>query len=203
MKFDQPLTLEQQSLAEKHLGLVNWTIQRYISVNEHICGLSHDDLFQEGSIALCYAAATYRAGAAQFNTYAVTVIRNYLLDHCRAVAAQQKHYATYSIDAPKYDDGPTDAKEVIPACDDTECWISQLYTDQLLSHGKRTYTGVAKLGIEALELKMKGYSGADIARLYHTKPTHVGAWISRAVSKLRKDPTTADLFCVENAPSGS
>lgn len=47
--------------------------------------------------------------------------------------------------------------------------------------------GVARLGIEALELKVKGYSGADIAQLYQTKPNHIGAWISRAAEKLRKD----------------
>ena len=46
---------------------------------------------------------------------------------------------------------------------------------------------MAQLGIEALELKIRGYSGADIARLYHTEPNHVGAWISRAKAKLKKD----------------
>ena len=45
-----------------------------------------------------------------------------------------------------------------------------------------------------------GYSGADIAKLYGTKATHVGAWISRAAAKLREDPITAELalLCVEN-----
>ena len=57
----------------------------------------------------------------------------------------------------------------------------------LLVHYKREYSGVAQLGIEALELKIRGYSGADIARLYHTEPNHVGAWISRAKAKLKMD----------------
>ena len=49
-----------------------------------------------------------------------------------------------------------------------------------------------------MELKIKGYSGVDIARLYHTKPTHVGAWISRASEKLRKDAMNAELIPAEN-----
>ena len=61
--------------------------------------------------------------------------------------------------------------------------------------GPVSYTHlVAKLGVEALELKIKGYSGADIARLYHTKPNHVGAWIARAAEKFRQDAISADLL---------
>ena len=76
--------------------------------------------------------------------------------------------------------------------DDTEAWVSTILMAQLLEHGKRHYKGVARLGIEAMELKIKGYSGADIARLYHTKSNHVGAWIARAVEKLRQDAAVAD-----------
>ena len=55
-------------------------------------------------------------------------------------------------------------------------------------------------GVEALALKTKGYTGADVARMYHTKPNHVGAWISRAVEKLRKDKTAASLLEWETPP---
>lgn len=43
------------------------------------------------------------------------------------------------------------------------------------------------MGVEALELKVKGLDGVDIARMYHTTPNNVGAWISRAAQKIRKD----------------
>ena len=72
-----------------------------------------------------------------------------------------------------------------------------------LEHGRRTYTGVAKLGVEALALKVKGYTGADIARMYHTKPNHVGAWISRAVEKLRNDEAAAPLLDWETGPKAA
>ena len=170
MKFDHPLTREQQHLVEQNISLIHWTIWKYIDVKEEICGLAYDDLYQEGALALCYAAATYLPGGAQFKTYAITVIRNHLLDHCRRIAAQLKNVPTCSLDTPPCEDRPPPVREAEVAQDDSEQWVSAIYVAQLLEHGKRHYSGVAKLGVEALELKIKGYSGADIARLYHRRP---------------------------------
>ena len=192
MKFNQALTDGHREIVQQHLRLVHWTIKEYIAVNESICGLGYDDLYQEGSIALCYAAATYQSDGAQFKTYAVTVIRNHLLDHCRRIAAQRKNTPTISLDRPSRED--MIPQEYSAAVDETDTWISQFYVAQILEHGKRTYSGVAKLGIEALELKIKGYSGTDIAALYQTRPNHVGAWISRAAEKLRNDAVAAELL---------
>lgn len=203
MKWKQPLTQEQQMLVEENLHLVRWAVREYIRVREEIEGLGFEDLCQEGAVALCHAAATYQASPVQFKTYAVTVIRNYLLDHCRKVMARQRNMPTLSLDAPLDEDKPPSYTPVAP--DLAEEWISELYVSHILEHGKRAYSGVAKLGIEALELKIKGYSGADIAKLYHTKPNHVGAWISRAAEKLRSDSVAMGLLGmdVENAPPHS
>lgn len=46
----------------------------------------------------------------------------------------------------------------------------------------------ARLGIEALALKVQGMRITDIAALYQVPPSHVGAWISRSLEKLRNDP---------------
>lgn len=45
--------------------------------------------------------------------------------------------------------------------DKTDSLIDQIDTAALLAHCKKEYSGVAQLGIEALELKIKGYSGAN------------------------------------------
>ena len=58
--------------------------------------------------------------------------------------------------------------------------------------------GTARNGVQALELKIAGYSGTDIAELYGVKPNHVGAWIARAAQKLKKD-----IFPVENSTANS
>lgn len=203
MKWKQPLTEEQRTLVEQNLYLVRWIVRKYINIREEVEGLGLEDLCQEGAVALCHAAATYQAGPVQFKTYAVPVIRNYLMDHCRRVMARQKNMPTLSLDTPLDEDKPPSQLPLAP--DITEEWASELYVSHVLEHGKRTYSGVTKLGIEALELKIKGYSGADIARLYHTKPNHVGAWISRAAEKLRSDSVAMGLLGmdVEKAASHS
>ncbi len=190
MKFDFILTPDQQALAEANLPVIDKVISRYIHVNEGVCSLGWDDLYQEGAAALCKAAATYEGGSAQFSTYATAVIRNHLLNHCKAVNTGQRNLPAVSLD----DSGPDDRRP--PPCpepsvpDGVDELLGRLDTANFLADCKRRYTGVARLGVEALEWKVKGLSGADIARLYGAKPNQVGAWISRAAKKIRKDLAT-------------
>ena len=176
---------EQRALVEENLPLVGQTIARHIRYNEDICGMGADDLYQEGCWALCRAAMTYdQAGrGTPFSAYARPVIRNHLLDHC-------------SEDIP-----PPEAW--LQESNGQDVWDAQILVDQLLERGRRTCTGVARLGVEALALKVKGYTGADIARMYHTKPNHVGAWISRAAEKLRGDEAFASLLDRETLPKAA
>ena len=74
------------------------------------------------------------------------------------------------------------------AVDSFTARISQIETLDLLESRKAAYQGVARLGIEALVLKIRGYSITDIAGFYGVPPSHVGAWISRSAQKLRGDP---------------
>lgn len=187
MKKYVPLTTRQQALVEENMQLVHWTLRRSIDINENVYGMGYDDLFQEGCEALCNAAASYddQAGV-QFSTYAGTVIRNHLLDHCRSLQAKRRSASVISLDDCE-ENGQT--KERLISYDDTERQTDKLCLAQLLEYGRRNYSGAARLGIEAMELKINGYSGADIAELYGVKPNLVGAWISRATEKLRKDAT--------------
>ena len=187
MKYDFILTSEQQVLVEQHMDLVGWVISRPIRTNEGVYGLGRDDLSQEGALALCRAAATYNGTSAQFSTYAVAVIRNHLLDCCKAANTQQKHLCSLPVGSGFADDEHPPSIPEPSVEDKTDSLIDQIDMTALLAHYKREYSGVAQLGIEALELKIRGYSGADIARLYHNEPNHVGAWISRAKAKLKKD----------------
>ena len=55
-------------------------------------------------------------------------------------------------------------------------------------------TGTARLGIEATEWKVKGLSGAEIAKMYGVKPNLVGAWISRAAGRLKQNRDFMQYF---------
>ena len=184
-----PLTADQQNLVENHIGLVQWTVNRYIHSDENIVGLAFDDLCQEGAIAMIRAVQTYRAGAASFETFAVTVIRNHLLDYCRKISAGISNLPTISLDALAEESGQTGECEGF----EDEC-ISRLMSEKILERRKVKYAGSARLGIEALELKvLEGYGVTDIAALYGEKPNLVGAWISKAAKKLREDVTIGEL----------
>ena len=195
MKEKICLNQYQRDLVEENLSLVYQILGRHIRYNEGICGMGYDDLFQEGAWALCRAAMTYdrvERGEVPFSAYARPVIRNHLLDCCRRVLVQLEHLPTVDLDASANAD-VTLPEQYLRSADDPEAWDNRILVEQILEHGRRSYTGVARLGVEAMVLKTMGYTGADIARLYNTKPNHVGAWISRAAEKLKRDGV-ADHF---------
>lgn len=169
----------QRQLVERHMTVVDWVLRDYITANEGVVGLAREDLRQEGYVWLCHAAAAYDGVSASFGTYARKVVRNGLISHCRKVSSQPRPLSleqSYTEGGPEPSVGDR-AEEIIDDAD----------TAALLRRLKGKYSGVTKLGIEALELKIKGLDGAEIAALYGVQSNHVSAWISRAAQKLRKD----------------
>ena len=131
-------------------------------------------------------AFTYHAGQAQFSTYAKKVVKNGLLSYCRKICSQGRHISRLSIG----DQGElaADGEQLEQPDDHFDSHLSRLETLDLLEASKQNYQGVARLGIEALALKVQGMRITDIAALYQVPPSHVGAWISRSLEKLRNDP---------------
>ena len=187
MKCNFILTPEQQALVEDHLSVIDKAINLFISTDETVCGLGRSNLYQEGAVALCKAASSYDGESARFDTYATTVVRNHLYSCCKSVSIRQQKLPSVPLDADFSDEDhpPPFPEPSVP--DGVDELLDRMDADNLLADCKRRYSGVARLGVEALELKVKGLSGADIARMYHTTPNNVGAWISRAVLKIRKD----------------
>ena len=109
MKERVSLTINQQAIVEQNLDIVRSCVLRCIDINESVCGMGYDDLYQEGCVALCHAAASYDSGAgAQFSTYAAAVIRNHLLDHCRYIQAKRRSAPMISLDSYAEDSAPRD-----------------------------------------------------------------------------------------------
>ena len=179
---------DQQKLVENHMDIVKWTIRIHITVRESIVGLGYDDLFQEGCLYLCKAAATYDEARSEFVTYAQVVVRNGLMSYCKKMDnAQKRAIAICDLHLDSEDSNGDTLLEALPDSFDTETAVLNNDVILLLESIKTEYTGVARLGIEALELKIKGFNGADIARMYGVRQNHIGAWISRATKKLRNN----------------
>ena len=59
MSMEFTLNDLQRQRVEDHLALVEQVLRRSIKTNETVDGMGHDDLYQEGCIALCRAAVSY------------------------------------------------------------------------------------------------------------------------------------------------
>lgn len=185
MRKEYVFTLNQEQLITENLSVVHWVIINSIHVNESVYGFSYDDLYQEGCIHLCRAAATYDVSISQFPTYAKKVVRNGLLSYCRQMCNKQRHFTRLEVG--EHGELLADGEALLQV-DDFNSHISLMETIALLESRKQDYHGVARLGIEALELKIKGFSIKDIAGIYQVPSSYIGAWISRSAQKLRKDP---------------
>ena len=65
--------------------------------------------------------------------------------------------------------------------------MAQIELQNLLNAYAAEYSGITRLGIEALAMKANGIGITEIARLYQVPPSHIGAWISRAKRKLKSN----------------
>lgn len=172
----------QRKLVAEHTDVVKWAIYEHIKVNENVFGLGYDDLYQEGCVCLCKAAATYDGDKAKFITYAQVVVRSKLLTYCVKMSAKHKHHVSVDDIPDESDDYGGSGNRAIE--DDYGAMLSNSFVYGLLASMKFEYSGTVRLGIEALELKVKGYTGAEIARMWGVGQNHVGAWISKAKKKL-------------------
>jgi len=187
------LNNQQQRLVENNLGVVKLAIHKSIIVNDNLYGFEYDDLYQEGCIWLCKAALSFdETRDIKFSTYAEKVVTNGLRTYCRLMCGKQKHHIILPALSDPDEDGYS--MEQIPA----EDMLDKLFEEQdvflLLQRCKQQYTGTVRLGIEAIEWKIKGLSGTEIAKIYDVKPNLVGAWISRAAQRLKQNHTFMQYF---------
>lgn len=192
MKKLQTLNKEQQTLVEEHLSIIHWAIHHFIKVNESIYGLEYADLYGEGCVLLCKAAITYNSSRGRFASYAQTVVKNGLISYSRIICGKQDRQRLL-LDPVCLDNGESFADQLAFE-EDWEHIVSGVDADILFRSLKPKYDGITLRGIEAIELKAKGYSGKEIAALFHAPENHVGAWITRAALKLRSDEQVLKLL---------
>lgn len=179
-KKENPLTPEQQTAVQSNMYLVDAVIRTRIQTDERVVGLSYEDVRQEGYLLLCKAAQTYNPERAKLSTYASKVIYNGLVSHCRRINNQQTHISLISLTE-------SSDRMDLKKGEQLQNRIAQLELDNLLAAYAREYTGITRLGVEALIQKTNGMGVTEIAKLYRVPPSHIGAWISRAKNKLKSN----------------
>lgn len=171
---------EQRRLVEEHLDIIDKVLRKTVPFNSGLCGMEYDDFYQIGAIGLCKAAVTYQSHFdTAFETYAFRVVKNAVLDHLRSILRKRAAYATFMSEAERY------MEQINSPSPDTEMYEKLTLT--ALSERKVRYADTARKGIDAMVLKMLGYSGRDIAEKYSVKPNYITACISRAKKCLRND----------------
>lgn len=184
---------KQQRLVEDNLHVVKLAIHKNIIVNDNLYGFEYDDLYQEGCIWLCKAAVSFdETRNVKFSTYAERIVINGLRTYCRLMCSKQKHHILLPVQ--KDHDDEAFSLDQLPAEDTLERLLEEQDIYMLLQSVKRQYSGTIRLGIEAIEWKVKGLSGAEIAKMYGVKPNLVGAWIARAASRLKKNSDLMKYF---------
>lgn len=163
------LTAEQQRKAGENMGLVGKVIADKVH-GTYFGRYTREDLFQIGCIGLCKAAATDKGGC--FSTYAYRLIWNEI---CTAlISATRKASGEQPMELPILEIQGTNGE-----------FTSTLELEDLLERGERTATGVAKKGIQALRLRLKGYSTREIGACLGAPDNYVTAWEAKARSYLR------------------
>jgi RNA polymerase sigma factor (sigma-70 family) len=173
------LTTEQQTLVSEHLYLVDKVIHFDIRRNMSNPDYSHEDMYQTGCIGLCMAAAAYD-GSRPFKAFARKAVFNQIIDYCRGI---NRHGRVDHLD--EFTDAQMNAATGVSG-DVAEYADFHIILDRM-AELKPRYSGVTLKGITAIELKLKGLTGADVAKLYGVPPNQVSAWIARARQKLLKD----------------
>lgn len=178
------MTDYQRELVTTNMSVVDHVIRAYIHVNNSALE-SYEDFYQIGSEALCKAAMSYNPATSAFSTYASRVVRNALIDHCRAMNTRQKLLA--DVDFEEWVNGSEFGNDAI--VEDGFRRVEEAGVQKALNDCHAQYTGVIKLGVEALQLKSLGYTSKEIAEKYNTTTNNVNAWISKARFRLKSNPS--------------
>lgn len=178
------MTDEERALLEAHLDIVHWVIEDNIVVQPHIMGLEYYDLAQEGCLLLIKAIRSFDKTRGPFRTFARITVRNGLFTYCRIAGENHRRQIFHKPDGEPDGDDDAGFMDTFTSRDDTAREVEAEEIITMLESFLPEYDGVARKGIEAIILKIKGYNGADIGRMYGVNPYNVGAWISRAKQKL-------------------
>lgn len=178
------MTEQERALVEDHMGLVETVLQKHITARPDVPGMEHDDLFQVGSLALCLAAQRYD-GRCSFSTFAYVVVKNALIDHCRN--AMGKRVILVPAEKITEDGEFVNLLESAPDPQNTVNTAEARKLFRALQDAKQRYRGIARKGVQAIEMQMFGYSTKEIAALYGVRTNVVAAWVCRARKMLCKD----------------
>lgn len=169
-------------LIEENMDKLEITIKS-IALKFNIGYAEFEDYRQMAYLTVCNKVHKYD-GSTKFTTFADMVITHALIDKYRR--EKNKNLDTISLDDVCFE-GDEDAKlmDFLASESNTENKVLAKVTDELIKkyirdekHKCSAHTTVR--GFEALELKLAGYSGEEIANMFNVPSNSLRSWMSRA-----------------------
>jgi len=158
-----------------------------------------EDYLQEAYLEIYKKADKYNPDM-QFVNFAYPVIKNRLIDLHRN-DKERNLKKVYLNDTVSDDDESTGCElvDMMISSNDTENEVLKKMTEDMVWEyiSKVKGKGRAKItvkGFEALELKIAGYSGKEIAKMFGVPSNFVRSWMSKAKKKLKEDSNFAGLL---------
>lgn len=182
------LSKNDRKLIEDNMHTVEITVKRImkkfgISKNEY------EDYCQIGYLVLCSKVHRYD-GSTKFSTFADKVLTNAFIDKYRFEKNRNKELLSLDDACSEDSDGNgVSLAEFLVADTNVENEVLSKITNDAI----RKYIASAKTkcsakttvrGFEALELKLEGYSGEEIANMFDVPSNSLRSWMSRAKKAL-------------------
>ena len=136
----------------------------------------HEDLCQEGRMALYRAAVSYDGRSAKFSTYAITCMTNAMITFSKKYKADSN--------ARVYGMTVEDCGEAAVSVGEIGHSVSSLEIEELLE--SNTSGGFSKYEKKVMSLKLAGYKVSEIAKLVDKEAKSVENTLFRARKKLKK-----------------
>lgn len=184
------LNERQRTLIEANLHLADWYIYHYSRIHANV---ALDELREIAYLALCKAAHCYDPQKSKFSTYAKYAIKNEITDFlCAATSGQ----VVLSLDEVVKQDSKqlTTFAELI-ADPKQEQLFREIENRDLLERTMRKLKGKQRYGLNAIVLKMQGYSYTEISNKAGKPLDYTKSAIQDVRKILRSDPTLKEAFC--------
>lgn len=189
----------ERKLIENNMCVVDYVVKDMIK-KRYIPKEEYEDYRQMGFLILCSKVHKYD-GRTKFKTFADKVLKNAFIDMHRT----NHDIETLSLDAKLCDNDENDEEliNLLAAPDNTENEaIAKVTADMMKEHFNRVKEKcTAKTtvrGFEALELKMQGYSGMEIAEMFNVPANSLRSWMSKAKKLLVNDAEVKACYTIIN-----
>ena len=173
---------KDKRLIEENLDKLEVTIKS-LAKKFNVSACDFDDYRQTAYLTLCSRTYKYD-GRTKFITFANTVITNVMIDKYRR--EKSRNVEMISLNDARFEcEDETNLLDFLASENDTENEVLAKVTNDMVkkyirnAKDKCTATTTVR-GFEALELKLEGYSGEEIASMFNVPSNSLRSWMSKA-----------------------